>query len=107
MKKIILFLAMLVSVNVNALDIIELKMPGSDLVVLKFYFRNGSVNDPQSREGISALTANLVSEGGTTTLTSSEFQDKLYPWAAVNSVSVDKEVTIFTFQVHRELLDKF
>jgi zinc protease len=53
------------------------------------------------------LTANTVMEGGTDKYTSTELKDLIYPWAANYGATVDKEVTIFTFQVHKDLLAKF
>jgi zinc protease len=107
MKRIFLFILILLTAEVKAFDIVELKLPKSDIIVIKLFFRTGSVDDPETRKGIANLTANLVADGGTATLTSTQVQDKLYPMAASISVSVDKEVTIFTFQVHRELLSSF
>ena len=107
MKKIIILLLLLVVKSATAMEIVELKLPKSDLVVIKLQFKAGSVNDPGSRSGICMLTASLLAEGGTTKLTSTAVQDSLYPMAANVDVSVDKEVTIFTMEVHRELLNRF
>lgn len=107
MKKLLIIFLLAFTGNVSALDMVELKMPKSDIIVIKLYFRAGSMNDPASRKGICSLTASLVSDGGTPSMTSTELQDKLYPWAASTNVSVDKEVTVFTFQIHCELLDNF
>ena len=108
MKKIIsiLFLFIL-SLQINAADIVELKLPKSDLVVVKLMFKNGSICDPVGKEGLTSLTASVIAEGGTSKMTSSDIKDLIYPWAAYYGVSVDKQVSIFTFEVHKDHLDKF
>lgn len=107
MKKLLILMLVLLVQTVPAMEIVELKLPKSDLVVIKLYFSVGSVNDPGSRAGICSLTASLLAEGGTTKLTSTAVQDSLYPMAAHVDVSVDKEVTIFTLEVHREMLSRY
>lgn len=107
MKKIFSLLLVLFALVANAADVVELKLPKSDLVVIKIMFRNGSIADPAGKEGLTSLTANTIAEGGTKELTSAQIKDLIYPWAAEYGVSVDKEVTIFTFQVHKDHLAKF
>ncbi len=107
MKRLLLLILLLVSTQALPFDVVELRLPKSDIVVMKFYFRTGSVADPSTRLGLCGLTANLIADGGTKSLSSTQLQDSIYPMAAGISVSVDKEVTIFTFQIHRELLSKF
>lgn len=108
MKKILCILALLTgTLHVWASEVVELKLPKSNIIVIKMMFRNGSVSDPTSKEGLTELTANTISEGGTTALKSTEISDMIYPWAASYFVTVDKEVTIFTFSVHKDHLTKF
>ena len=107
MKIKILFLAFLLSsVTLFAQEAVELKNSGN-LVVIKLMFRNGSISDPAGKEGLTQLTASLVTEGGTKDLTSTQIKDKIYPWAAQFSSSVDKEVSVFTFSVHKDFLAPF
>lgn len=77
------------------------------MIVIKLMFKNGSMTDPKDREGLTLLAANTIIEGGTKQLSSTAIKDIIYPWAAYYDVSVDKEVSIFTFSVHRDHLDKF
>ncbi|MBL7923313.1 MAG: insulinase family protein [Bacteroidia bacterium] len=107
MKKLILFLFILASFCTKAAEVIELKMPKSEIIVIKLMFRNGSMSDPKGKGGLTQLTANTIAEGGTKDLSSSDIKDLIYPWAASYGVSVDKEVSIFTFSVHRDHLEKF
>ncbi len=98
----ILFTATLFSQNV-----VELKQPQSNKVVIKLMFRNGSVSDPKGKEGLTSATADLITQGGTKEMTYSEIKDRIYPWAAGYGAQVDKEVTIFTFAVHVDFLEQF
>jgi len=108
MKNIILALIMLAFAgNLFSQKVVELNLPKSDKVVIKLMFRNGSVCDPEGKEGLTRLTASLVISGGTADMTYSQVQEKIYPMAARYGVSVDKEVSIFTFQVHKDFLDEF
>ena len=88
-------------------EIIELKMPETNKITIKFMFTNGSVSDPTGKEGLTNLTANLVTSGGTENLTYNQIQEIIYPMAARYNASVDKEVTVFTFNVHKDFLDDF
>lgn len=88
-------------------EIIELKLPETNKITIKFMFRNGSVSDPAGKEGLTNLTANLLTSGGTENLTYIQIQEIIYPMAARYNASVDKEVTVFTFNVHKDFLEDF
>lgn len=108
MKIKFLFAALLLSSIISfAQDAVELKTPTSNLVVIKLMFRNGSICDPKGKEGLTQLTASLITEGGTKDLSSTQIKDKIYPWAAEFGSSVDKEVSVFTFEVHKDFLAPF
>lgn len=109
MKNIFIIIILMAAffTNVFSQEIVELKLPKSDKVVVKLMFRNGSVCDPAGKEGLTRLTISTVASGGTKDLTYAQVQEKLYPMAAYYSVSVDKEVSIFTFEVHKDFLAQF
>jgi zinc protease len=109
MKKTILLLTLIFGFISTAysLEVVELKLSQSNIIVIKLMFRNGSSADPKGKEGLTSMTASNIAEGGTISMKSTEIRDKIYPWAASYSVSTDKEVTIFTFSVHKDHLDKF
>ena len=90
-----------------AQEVVELKLPKSNKVVVKLMFRNGSICDPQGKEGLTFATANLITQGGTQEYTFSEIQDKIFPMAAQYYSSVDKEVSIFTFEFHVDFINDF
>jgi zinc protease len=108
MKNILLIIIICITfVNAFSQDVIELKLPKSDKVVIKLMFKNGSISDPIGKEGLTRLTAGLITSGGTKDMTYSQVQAKIYPMAAYYNSTVDKEVSIFTFEVHKDFLNEF
>jgi zinc protease len=91
----------------RSLEVVELPLPESDKIVVKLMFRNGSVSDPAGQEGLTYTTAQLMTAGGTLDLTKEQIAEQIYPMAARYGSSVDKEVSVFTFAVHRDFLDEF
>ena len=108
MKTKLIIIILFIFTNLTfAQEVIELKMPKSNKVVIKLMFRNGSICDPKGREGLTELTTSVIAEGGTKVMTHSQITDKIYPWAASYYGSTDKEVTVFTFEVPKVFLDQF
>jgi zinc protease len=81
--------------------------PQSPLVSFRLVFHTGSVDDPPGREGLTALTANLLSQGGTRELSSSQLLEVLFPMAAELEAFTDKEFTTFSGRVHKDFLPRF
>ena len=102
-----LFISLIAISSLFAQEVVELKLPKSNKVVVKLMFRNGSICDPAGEEGLTYTTANLITQGGTADMTFSDIQDAIYPMAAEYGSLVDKEVSTFTFQVHVDFLEKF
>ena len=90
----------------TAQEVVELKQPVSDKIIIKLMFRNGSVVDPAGREGLTQSTTSLITSGGTKDMTSRQIRE-FYPMAASYFASTDKEVSIFTFTVHKDFLENF
>jgi zinc protease len=91
----------------RAAEVVELRQPNSAKVVVKLQFRNGSAADPVGKEGLTYLTSALVMEGGTKAMTAAQLKNFLYPMAVNYYATTDKEVTTFTFEFHRDFIDKF
>jgi zinc protease len=81
--------------------------PSKPIVSFRLVFKSGSVDDPKGKEGLTALTALIMEEGGTRELSSSELLHALYPIAGEISVHTDKEMTAFSGRVHQDNLDRF
>ncbi|MCB0495567.1 MAG: insulinase family protein [Cyclobacteriaceae bacterium] len=106
MKKLLYILLIVLSFNALAQEVVELPME-SNKVVVKLAFKNGSITDPKGKEGLTNLTATLLSESGSDSYTKSEIDNLLYPMAAWYSTFTDKEMTTITFQVHKDFADQF
>lgn len=77
----------------------------SPLIDVSLSFRTGSVDDPEGKEGLAALTAEMVTGAGSKALTYAQIQQALFPMAAGFGSIVDKEMTTFSGTVHRDNLD--
>jgi len=84
-----------------------LPAPSSPLAAFRIRFRCGSIDDPEGKEGLNALTAMTIGQGGTRELTFRELTDRLYPMAATIQVQFDREVTTFAGEVHRDHLKAY
>ena len=105
MKAIII--SILLTGLLMAQEVVELKQSNSSKIVVKLMFNNGSFSDPAGKEGLTYTTAQLITQGGTGDWSFSDIQDKIYPMAAEYSSSVDKEVSIFTFEFQKDWTEKF
>jgi zinc protease len=81
-----------------------LPIASTPLVALRFVFNVGSQDDPKGKEGLAALTAAMVAEGGTKDLSYEQLLEKFYPMAAGLSGSCRREVSVFAGEVHRDNL---
>ncbi|TDH20642.1 insulinase family protein [Segetibacter sp. 3557_3] len=93
--------------SASAQDVVELKQSQSNKVIIKLMFKNGSVTDPAGKAGLTSVTAGTLTETGTKTLTNKQIREIIYPMAASYYATVDKEVSVFTFAVHQDFLEKF
>ena len=108
MKKIIIAGMFLICfVAARAQEIVQLPIPKSGKVTLRYMFRNGSICDPAGKEGLTSITTDMIVESGTSKMTSTEIRKMVYPWSASMSSSTDKEVAIISFQVPSQYLDEF
>jgi zinc protease len=76
-------------------------------VSFKIWFQVGSQDDPAGKEGLAALTAQMISEGGTERLPYDKILEQLYPLASGYSASVDKEMTVISGSVHKDNVEKY
>ena len=88
-------------------DTLALPEPESPFIAFNIWVKVGSQNDPAGKEGIAALTANLLSDGSTTFDSYDAILEKLYPMAAGYGYNVDKEMTVFTGRIHKDNLEAY
>jgi zinc protease len=84
--------------------VLTLPSPGNPLIAVRFVFRVGSQHDPKGKEGLAALTAAMVAEGGSKTVSYEQLLEKFYPMAAGLDAACRKEVTVFSGTIHRDNL---
>ncbi|HYZ86672.1 MAG TPA: pitrilysin family protein [Bryobacteraceae bacterium] len=77
------------------------------LVSVRIVFLTGSADDPAGKEGLAALTAAMLSEGGSKNRTYKQIVDTFYPMASGLNSYVDKEMTTFTGTTHVDNLEKW
>ena len=77
------------------------------LVTVRLVFRTGSASDPKGKEGLAALTAAMLAEGGTQRMSYDQVVEALYPMAVNISYQTDKEMTTFSADTHVDNLDAF
>ncbi len=83
-------------------------LPGSSpLVSFRLVFLTGAASDPAGKEGLAALTAAMLAQGGTRRLSYQEILEALFPMAVSISAQVDKEMTSFAATTHRDNLEEF
>ncbi|NJL26639.1 MAG: insulinase family protein, partial [Thermoanaerobaculia bacterium] len=87
--------------------VIQLSVPDDPTISFSVTWRVGSQNDPPGKEGLAALTGELIAQGSTTTNSYQAILEKLYPIASTYSVRVDKELTTLTGRTHRDNLEAF
>jgi zinc protease len=84
-----------------------IQSPHNPLVAIRLFFRVGSVDDPAGKEGLAALTSDIMGQGGTRKRSYAEVLDALYPLAAHVQVIGDVESIVFEGTVHRDNLSAF
>lgn len=79
----------------------------SPLVSFRLLFMTGAASDPAGKEGVAALTAALLSEGGSRAMPYEQIVEAFYPMAAGFGSQVDKEMTVFAGTTHVDNLEKY
>lgn len=87
-----------------AFETVTLPNADSPLVAVRLQFDVGSIHDPRGKEGLAALTAQMIGQAGTQSRSYQDLLEALYPMAASISASTDREITTFGGTVHRDNL---
>ena len=77
----------------------------SPLVDVSFLLHAGAALDPEGKKGLAALTAAMITDGGSQAKTIDEINAAMFPMAAGFGAQVDKEMTRLAGQVHKDNLD--
>src|SRR5881409_931164 len=104
----LLFLFCIATSTASPSKIPTVLLPGtSPLVTFRILFMTGSAFDPPGKEGLASLTASMLAEGGTRSMSYDQIVQALYPMASSVNAQVDKEMTVFTGTTHIENLDHY
>src|SRR5215467_1765501 len=109
LKRIVIALALLSTASAAATTkISSVLLPGSSpLVTFRILFTTGSAYDPPGKEGLASLTASMLAQGGTRSMSYDQIVQALYPMASSVNSQVDKEMTVFSGTAHIENLDRY
>ncbi len=77
----------------------------SPLINVSLIFNAGAAYDPPGRKGLAALTASLITQGGTAKRSYEELQQAFYPLASGLAAQTDKEMLRLSADVHRDNLE--
>ncbi len=91
----------------SPIQLVALPSPGSPIVAIRLQFAAGSIYDPAGKEGLAHLTGLMLGQSATGKRSFKELVDALYPMAASIDVATDREVTVFSGEVHRDTLDEY
>jgi len=80
-------------------------LASSPLVNVSFLVHTGAALDPEGKKGLAALTAAMLTQGGSQAKTIDEINAAMFPMAAGFGSQVDKEMTRLAGQVHKDNLD--
>jgi zinc protease len=83
------------------------KTNDSPLIDVNFLFYTGAAADPIGKKGVAALTARMLTQGGSQTRSYKDIQKGLYPLAGRFSSQLDKEMMSFTGRVHKDNADQW
>jgi zinc protease len=76
-------------------------------IEIKLLFNAGSANDPAGKEGLAMLSADMIADAGSRSMTIDAIRKALYPMAGSFNAQVDKEMTTLTASIHKDNWDKF
>jgi zinc protease len=79
----------------------------SPLVSFRLLFMTGSASDPAGKEGVAALTAAMLAQGGSRAMPYEQIVEAFYPMAVGFGSQVDKEMTVFSGTTHADNLEKY
>jgi len=99
--------AVVAAVEDPGLEPIVLPVDGTQIVYLNATFHAGSAHDPEGKQGLAWITAELMKTGGAGALMPDEVQTQLFALGAEIEVVVDKDLVTFRGKALREDMPAF
>ncbi len=95
------------NVDPAAFALVEQQSAASPLVDVSLLFHVGPALDPPGKKGLAALTAAMITDGGSVKRSIQQINDAMYPMAAGFHAQVDKEMTRLSGTVHKDNLERW
>lgn len=86
---------------------VQLPVKSDPTVSFRIWFKVGTQNDPEGKEGLANFTANMLVEGSTKENAYEQILEKMYPLAASYGATIDKEMTVITGRIHKDNLEQY
>lgn len=84
-----------------------LPIENNPMVSFRILINIGSAHDPAEKMGLCQLTWSMLANGGSQDLSFKEISQMFYPMAASIGLNVDKEMSVFTGQIHIDNLEEY
>jgi zinc protease len=89
-------------------DVTTLLQPNqSPVVSFRILWKTGAAEDPKGKDGLAALTAAMLSKGGSRSLAYDQILAAMFPLATTLDWQADKEMIVFVGATHLDNLEKY
>ena len=88
-------------------NVVLLPVKNDPTINIRIWFRVGSQSDPAGKEGLTALTAQMLGDASTVAHSYETIIEKLYPLAAWYAASSSMEMTVISGRTHRDNIEEF
>ncbi len=86
---------------------ILLPVQNDPTVSFRIWFKAGAQNDPAGKEGLAAITAQMMTDASTTKNAYEDILDKLFPLASSYGATSSMEMTVITGRTHKDNLKEY
>ncbi len=87
--------------------VVTLPVESDPTVCFRLWFKVGSQNDPPGKEGLAALTAQMITEASTKSNSYEDVLDRLFPIAGSYAAAASVEETVIYGRIHKDNLDQY
>lgn len=94
-------------VSVKAETPVLLPVKNDPTICFRIWFKVGSQDDPQGKEGLANITASMLTDASTRKNSYESIIDKLYPLAAAYDAVTSVEMTVVYGRVHKDNLKAY
>ncbi len=88
-------------------QVVTLPVESDPTICFRLWFKVGSQNDPPGKEGLAALTAQMITEASTKFNSYEEVLDRLFPIAGSYEAAASVEQTVIYGRIHKDNLDQY